>query len=113
MTHRWAGGDTKPSEKIEKDVKGFSLRLKKNLPFLTFSVPSKNPRCNDKWHKNVTLITLLIQVLLLNLLFSYLHPPVHQERLFFSHKFKVEMVGISKADSFFFVMFFWRNIQWF
>lgn len=60
VTHRWAGGDTKASEKVEEDVKGFSLRLKKNLSFLTFSVPSKNPRCSDKWHKNVTLIQVLL-----------------------------------------------------
>lgn len=37
--------------KTEKDVKEFSLGLKKNLLFLAFSVLSKDPHCNDKWHK--------------------------------------------------------------
>lgn len=51
FTHRWAGDDTKASEKIEKDLKEFSLKLKKNLPFLIFQLPSKDPFLNCKRHK--------------------------------------------------------------
>lgn len=67
LTHRRAGDDTKASEKIEKDVKEFSLKFEKNLPFLIFQLPFKDPLLKCKWHKKnamtVTLTMVLIKVL--------------------------------------------------
>lgn len=71
---------------------------------------SRDPHCNDKWHKNVVLIMVLIPVLLLKPAVLS-PPPTHAPgRAFLSHEFKVEIVGISKAGSFVFVMFIWRNV---
>jgi len=51
LTHRWPSGDAKASQKMEKDVKDFSLKCKKNLPFLLFQLPSEDPFLNCEWHK--------------------------------------------------------------